>query len=67
MRPRKHKHNIVERIFIDSIPIEGGGYRAHISLIKIIILLAAVVGSLVVLQYCGALPVIAKMVGAIFS
>lgn len=67
MSPRKKRHNILYRIFIDSIPVEGGGYRAKISLIKILIILAAVVVSLVVLQYCGALQVIGKMIGAIFS
>jgi hypothetical protein len=65
--PRKHRHNVLQRIFIDSIPIEGGGYKAHVSLIKIIILIIALTAALVVLQYCGALPVIAKMIGAIFS
>lgn len=67
MKPRKKRHNIFERIFIDSIPIEGGGYRAQVSLIKIILLIAAVTVALVVLQWCGALPVIAKMIGMIFS
>lgn len=67
MKPRKHRHNIVERIFIDSIPIEGGGYKAQISLIKIIILLASVTGALVVLQKCGALTTIGKMLGVIFG
>lgn len=67
MKPRKKRHNIVERIFIDSIPIKGGGYKAKISLIKILIILASVTGALVVLQWCGALPVIAKMIGMIFS
>lgn len=66
MKPRKHRHNIFERIFIDSIPIEGGGYRAKISLIKIIILLASVTGALVVLQITGALPTIVKIIEAVF-
>lgn len=67
MKPRKKRHNIVERIFIDSIPIEGGGYKAKISLIKIIILLASVTGALVVLQWCGALSTIGKIIGMIFQ
>lgn len=66
MKPRIKKHNIVERIFIDSIPIEGGGYRAKISLIKIMIILASVTVALVVLQKTGALGTIVKILEAIF-
>lgn len=67
MKQRNKKHNIVERIFIDSIPIEGGGYKAKISLIKLMIILASVTGALVVLQWCGALATIGKMIGVIFG
>jgi len=67
MKSRKKRHNIFERIFVDSIPIEGGGYKAKISLIKIIIIVAVLVGALIALQWCGALHEITKMVSAIAS
>ena len=66
MTARSKKHGPMYRLFFDSIPIEGGGYKLKLNLIKIIIIVAVVVGSLVILQLTGALPIIGKIVGAIF-
>lgn len=65
MTRREKKHGPVYRLFFDSVQIEGGGYKLKLNLIKIIIMLAVSVGSIVVLQVCGALPHISKIISAI--
>ena len=66
MTPRKHKHGILYRIFLQERPIEGGGYKTRMNLATIIILVAVVTGALAVLQWCGALDSIGRIIGNMF-
>jgi hypothetical protein len=65
MAPRKKRHNALWRTIFDSIPIEGGGYKAKLSIAKLAIALILIASFLISLQLTGALSTIGKIVQAV--
>lgn len=64
MKPRKKKPNVLWRTFFDVTEIETGLFKLKASLFKMIVSGFFLTLFLVVLQWCGALPWIAKAIMA---